>query len=145
MIKAENTVRFRRRKLGLGHARNLRRVGEPPKPLSAFFKLAVTNYTSISMMLTFFVLCRFAQDVRDGERLPGALDDVQGSVIEQSRVIATGWKALSEEDRAVGLLFTVSRAVTDLPYRQDYVKDAETRQAAYVVEKQAFVEKTADA
>ena len=38
MIKDENAVRFRRRKLGLGRAKNLRFVGEPTRPLSAFFK-----------------------------------------------------------------------------------------------------------
>lgn len=43
MIKAENTVRFRRRKLGLGRARNLRPVGEPVRPLSAFFKWVLSH------------------------------------------------------------------------------------------------------
>jgi hypothetical protein len=39
MIKEENTIRFRRRKLGLGHKKNLRAEGEPKRPVSGYFRL----------------------------------------------------------------------------------------------------------
>lgn len=36
MIKEENAVRARRRKLGLSHKANLRLEGEPKKPVTAY-------------------------------------------------------------------------------------------------------------
>ena len=61
------------------------------------------DWSILTLTLTRLCLLRFAQDVRTGEKLPGALEDIQGNVIEQSRVIASGWKALSEDERSVRL------------------------------------------
>lgn len=46
MIKEENLIRFRRRKLGLGHKRNLKMEGEPKRPASGYFRFAIALLSS---------------------------------------------------------------------------------------------------
>lgn len=43
LIKDENLVRYRRRRLGLSGMRNIRREGEPRKPPTAFFAYVPTR------------------------------------------------------------------------------------------------------
>ena len=43
MIKEENLVRFRRRKLGLSNARKLRLDGEPKRPLTGFMRYVLVS------------------------------------------------------------------------------------------------------
>ncbi|GAA5902858.1 hypothetical protein JCM8208_006495 [Rhodotorula glutinis] len=78
MIKEENAVRTRRRKLGLSRKANLRVEGQPKKAVTAFL--------------------RFATDVRargvDSDVLQG-----ETSILEQSKLIAQAWRALSDDEK----------------------------------------------
>ncbi|TNY24000.1 NADP-dependent alcohol dehydrogenase [Rhodotorula diobovata] len=78
MIKEENAVRARRRKLGLSHKANLRLEGEPKKPVTAYIL--------------------FSQEVRargvDSDVLQGETD-----ILEQSKLMAQAWRALSDEEK----------------------------------------------
>ncbi len=80
-IKAENVIRTRRRKAGLSTKRNIAVPGAPKRPLTGYMQ--------------------FVAEVRRDrpEVIAGA-----ASVIEQSKVIAAEWKALSDEQREVSSL-----------------------------------------
>ncbi|KAK4691838.1 hypothetical protein P7C70_g9258, partial [Phenoliferia sp. Uapishka_3] len=74
MIKEENAIRFKRRKLGLSHKSNLRVEGEPKRPLSSYF--------------------RFAMAQREA-----GLKDSTLSLMEQSKIIAKAWREITPEDK----------------------------------------------
>ncbi|GAA6063788.1 hypothetical protein JCM10212_001358 [Sporobolomyces blumeae] len=75
MIKEENAVRATRRKLGLSRKANLRLEGEPKRPSTAYFM--------------------FAQE----QRASGDVFRGENNIIEQSRLMAAAWRALSEDEK----------------------------------------------
>ncbi|GAA6009903.1 hypothetical protein JCM11491_000860 [Sporobolomyces phaffii] len=80
MIKEENAVRANRRKLGLSRKANLKIAGEPKRPKTAYFL--------------------FLSEHRD----QGADSDVlhgETRILEQSRLAAAAWRALSESEKKV--------------------------------------------
>ncbi|KAK4050575.1 hypothetical protein OIO90_005042 [Microbotryomycetes sp. JL221] len=79
MIKQENAVRLKRRKLGLSKRRPIKLEGEPKKPLSGYM--------------------RFNNEVRSGSSAHGDVLRGETSVLEQSKLIAAAWRSLSESER----------------------------------------------
>ncbi|GAA5984390.1 hypothetical protein JCM11641_000121 [Rhodosporidiobolus odoratus] len=80
MIREENAVRLRRRKMGLGQKLPLRAPGEPKRPKTGFL--------------------RFSQEIRES----GPDNDVlkgESNVLKQSTLIAAAWRELSEEQKKV--------------------------------------------
>ena len=77
-IKEENAIRTRRRKAGLSNKRNIPIPGAPKRPLTGYMQ--------------------FVAEVRKNR--PEVIEGTT-SVIEQSKAIATAWRALSEDERKV--------------------------------------------
>lgn len=128
MIKEENAVRTRRRKLGLSRKANLRVEGQPKKAVTAFLRCVVESLPSPRFRAAWALVrargcfngrCRreckltrllarsFATDVRargiDSDVLQG-----ETSILEQSKLIAQAWRALSDDEKKVRLSLSLS-------------------------------------
>ncbi|KAM0749720.1 hypothetical protein T439DRAFT_326598 [Meredithblackwellia eburnea MCA 4105] len=75
MIKEENLVRFRRRKLGLSRQANLHATGEPKRPWTPFM--------------------RYSMEKRADSEFMAGLSDIK----EQSKKIAAAWRELTDYER----------------------------------------------
>ncbi|KAK4052100.1 hypothetical protein OIV83_002394 [Microbotryomycetes sp. JL201] len=78
MIKEENAVRLKRRRLGLSQKKPIKLEGEPKKPMSGYM--------------------RFTKEVRAGTAHGDVLRN-ETNVLEQSKLIAAAWRELSESER----------------------------------------------
>ncbi|KAM0787960.1 hypothetical protein ACM66B_006164 [Microbotryomycetes sp. NB124-2] len=78
MIKEENAVRLKRRRLGLSQKKPIKLEGEPKKPASGYM--------------------RFSNEVRAGTTHGDVLRG-ETNVLAQSKLIAAAWRELSESER----------------------------------------------